>query len=97
VWARVTTFVLPPDELAEATDRLNAAIDAFLGKPGLARADVYLNRKSGNGITITVWESQEQMRATEEAADHLRQDVALEVAGWVDQVREFELIRSEPA
>jgi hypothetical protein len=36
------------------------------------------------------------MKASEDTADHLRSEVALELLGWVERVDEYELIRTEP-
>jgi hypothetical protein len=44
-------------------------------------------------MTITLWESEDAMRASEDEADRLRQDIALELIGWVQSVDEYELVR----
>ena len=95
MWARVTTFQFPPDEVDHAVERFNAAVDAFASQPGLERVDVFVNHRTGAGITITLWTSQDAMKASEDEADRLRGEIAVELVGWIQAVEEYELVRSE--
>jgi heme-degrading monooxygenase HmoA len=95
MWARITTFQFPADEVETAIGQLNAAVDAFSGQPGIERFDVFVNRRTGAGITITFWKDREALKASEDEADRLRGEIALEVAGWIQSVEEYELVRSE--
>jgi heme-degrading monooxygenase HmoA len=95
MWARVSRYQFPAAEIDQVIDKFNAAIDAFAEQPGLRRADVLVSRKSGAGITITLWESMEAMKASEDEANRLREDIALELIGWVQSVEEYELVRTE--
>jgi heme-degrading monooxygenase HmoA len=94
MWARVSRYQFPAAEIERVVDALNAAMASFANQPGLARADVLVSRKSGAGITITVWDTAEAMKASEEEADRLREDVALELIGWVQSVEEYEVVRT---
>ncbi len=93
MWARVSRYQFPAAEIDRVVEALNAAMASFSAQPGLERADVLVSRKSGAGITITVWESVEAMKASEEEANRLREDVALELIGWVQSVEEYEVVR----
>jgi hypothetical protein len=97
MWARVSTYLIPPDDLEKAIQQIDQAVDAFRGRAGLVRVDVFANRRSGAAITISYWESEDAMKASEDAADDLRRGIALEVFGWIQGVKEYELIRTEPA
>jgi heme-degrading monooxygenase HmoA len=94
VWGRVTTFVFPADDVNKAVAHLDRAVDAFLRQPGLAHIDVFLDRRSGAALTVSLWESEEAMKATEDEADRLRNEIAPEVLGWIESVSEYELVRS---
>jgi heme-degrading monooxygenase HmoA len=85
---------LPLEDPEKAVAQLNGAVDAFAGQPGLERVDVLLNRRSGAAMTITVWESEEAMRRSDDDADRLRGHLTLEALGWIDRVSEYELVRS---
>jgi heme-degrading monooxygenase HmoA len=93
MWARVSTYVFPEADVEKAAQQLDQAAAAFAGQPGLERGYVLLNRRSGAALTITVWESEEAMKASEEVAERLRGQVTLEALGWVDRVNEYELVR----
>jgi len=95
MWARVSRYQFPEAEVERVIEQFNEAVDAFSGQPGLKRTDVLVNRRSGAGITVSVWESEESMNASAEAADRLRSDIALELLGWIEGVDQYELVRSE--
>jgi hypothetical protein len=95
MWARVSRYQFPAAEVERVIEQLGAGVDAFSAQPGLKRVDVFVSRKSGAGMTISVWENVESMKASEDQAERLRQDVALELIGWVQSVDEYELVRSE--
>jgi hypothetical protein len=46
-------------------------------------------------MTVSHWASKEAMDASAEYAEHLREDVVLEVIGWTQRVNEYELVRTE--
>lgn len=95
MWARVSRYQFPAAEVDKVIDQFDAALDTFSTQSGLKRADVYVSRKSGAGVTITIWETAAAMEASEEEADRLREDIALELIGWVQSVEEYEVVRSE--
>ncbi len=83
MFARVSTFQGPPDRTADgirvAREQILPAArlqDGFLG--------IYLlfDRESGRSLSITLWETEEDMRASEEAALRARTESA-DVSGDV--------------
>ena len=95
MWARVSRYQFPAAEVDRVIDYINASADAFSSQPGLKRLDVYVSRKSGAGMSVTVWENRDAMQASEEEADRVREDITLELTGWVQTVEEYELVRSD--
>jgi heme-degrading monooxygenase HmoA len=53
------------------------------------------DRSTGKSITLTFWESEEAMRASEEAADKLRQQAADAVQDEIAGVERFEVYINE--
>ena len=83
MFARVSTFQGPPDQTAEgiriAREQILPAArlqDGFLG------IYVLYDREGGKSLAVTLWESVEAMRASEEAALRARTESA-EVSGDV--------------
>src|SRR3712207_488869 len=77
MFARVSTFLGPPDQTSEgirvAREQILPAArlqDGFVG--------IYLlyDRESGRSLAITLWETEEDMRASEEAARRARTERA---------------------
>jgi heme-degrading monooxygenase HmoA len=93
MWARVTRYQFPAAEVEQLIEQFNAGADTIAARPGLKRVEVLVSRKSGAGMTITIWESEDAMRASEDEADRLRQEIALELIGWIQSVDEYELVR----
>ena len=53
------------------------------------------DRASGKGVTLTFWETKEAMKASEEAANKLRQQAADEMDEEIAGVERFEVFISE--
>lgn len=58
---------------------------------GAKSAYLLLDRRSGKALTITLWESEEALRASEEAANKLRGDAAGSAGGTVQDVERYEV------
>ena len=95
MWARVTRYQFPAAEVERVIEQFGAGVEEIEKQPGLRRVDVLVSRKSGAGMTISVWESLEAMKASDEKAEELRQEIALELIGWIETVEEYELVRSD--
>lgn len=91
---RVTRFQFPAADVERAIEQLNGALDR-LSKNGLQRVDILVNPKTGAAITVAVWESEDAMKASEEEAEEIRSELALELTGWIQAVEQYEVIRSE--
>ncbi len=51
-----------------------------------------VDRQDGTSISITLWESEEAMRASEEAADQLRSDAAGAAEAQIASVERCEVV-----
>jgi heme-degrading monooxygenase HmoA len=91
---RVTRFQFPAADVEKAVKQLNGALDR-LSKKGLERVDILLDPKTGAAVTVAVWASEEAMKASEEEAEELRSELALELTGWIQGVERYDVIRSE--
>ena len=96
MFARVSTFQGPPDQTAEgikvAREQILPAArlqDGFVG--------IYLlyDRESGRSLAITLWETEEDMRASEEAALRARTESAVTSGDVIVGVERYEVALQE--
>ncbi len=77
MFARVWTFTGTSDELDEAIRQVRENV-----LPSVEQLDGYkgayflVDRQNGKSLSVTLWESEEVMRASEEAVNSLRSELA---------------------
>lgn len=91
MWARVSTYQLPADDVDAAIERFNQAL-GDVNEPGLERAELLVDRSSGKALTITVWNSEETRQASVEAANQIRSDAANAASVSIMDVSNYEIL-----
>jgi heme-degrading monooxygenase HmoA len=76
MYARVSTYELPPGELDAAVRGFRAGTASLRRVEGAAAAYVLVDRTSGKALTLTLWESDDALRASEEQAERIRREAA---------------------
>ena len=94
MWARVSTYQFPSENVDPTVDRFNEALGS-LAEPGLKRVELLVDRTTGKGMTITVWESEEALLASVEAANRIRSGAADAAGASILDVQHYELVRDE--
>lgn len=94
MWARVSTYQLPADNVDAAVERFNQAL-GDVKEPGLERAELLVDRSSGKALTITVWGSEETLQASVEAANQIRSSAADAADVSILDVSHFEIIEDQ--
>ena len=95
MFARVSTYQGDPGQIDEG---LNYARENIL--PRVQQVDgfegVYylVDRESGKALTITLWESEEALRASEEEANRLRSESAESASATIESVERYEVVIS---
>ena len=97
MFARASTIVGSREKVAEAVSILESQVlpqiqqmDGFSGILGL------VDREMGKSLVITLWETQEALRASEEAANMLRADAAKELGSTASpMVDRYEVVLQE--
>jgi heme-degrading monooxygenase HmoA len=91
--ARVSRLEGDPGKIDEATQR---AVQDILPRarklPGFQGAIAMVDRDKGRTLLVTLWESAEKMRSSEEQADKLRQESAEVGRGRVVGVERYEVM-----
>ncbi len=73
MFARVTLGEAPPERLDHMTHEIREhVLPALRMQDGFAGVLLLVERESGRVLAVTLWESQQAMNATEEAAYWLR-------------------------
>ena len=93
---RVTRIEGSPEQVDRGNEYVEGSVlpaarqmDGFRGILSL------IDRENGRGLTVTLWESEEAMRASEERADRLRDDAAQAMGGTIAGVERYEVTLSE--
>ena len=93
MYARLTTVEAPPDRMDDATRHIQEQVlpqlqqlDGFKGFIALR------DRASGRVRGVAFWESEEALRATDEAAARIRGGVTEATGGTIASVENYEVI-----
>jgi heme-degrading monooxygenase HmoA len=90
--ARVTTLEVPPDRMDDATRHVREQVLPRLSQMEGFKGFVVLgSRQSGKLQGVAFWESEEALRATDEAVVPIREGAAEAAGGTVAGVEEFEV------
>ena len=93
MYARLTRFQGPPDRLEEGIFLLHEqVIPRARLRNGQVSGYWLLDRASGQGVVVSLWETEAAMLASEAAAEQLRQAVVDHVGGTVLSVEQFEVV-----
>jgi heme-degrading monooxygenase HmoA len=75
-----------------AVDNMNAhLLPRVFEMDGNRGAILLMDRETGKMMTITLWESEEAMRASEEKANQLRGDTAQTTSASIGNIERFEV------
>ena len=94
--ARVSTYQGPPNVTQEQVDEADRydrenVLPAARQMEGFKGAIALLDRQSGKALSVTLWESEQAMRASEEDANRLRQESAEAANETVENVERYEV------
>ena len=96
MFARVSTFEGPPERVDElvhtAVEKVLPQLRRFSGFNGIL---TLADRQSGKVLTVLLWESEEAMRASEEASYWYRRFSAEAAGDKVTSVERYEVVFSE--
>jgi heme-degrading monooxygenase HmoA len=77
MYARVSTIQGSTDQIDDGIDRLReTTVPAVKQLDGCKGIVTLVDRQSGKSVAITLWETEDAMRASEEQANRLRREAA---------------------
>jgi heme-degrading monooxygenase HmoA len=92
MFARVSTYQGPPEQLDQginhARERILPAVRNIAGFSGVF---FLADREIGKALTVTLWESEQAMQASEEEANRLRRESAEAAGERVEAVERYEV------
>ncbi len=92
MFARVSTYQGSPQQIDEGLDHARQSILPRVQEVDGFEGVYYLvDRQSGKALSITLWESEEAMRASEEEANKLRGESAEAAGATVEGVERYEV------
>jgi heme-degrading monooxygenase HmoA len=91
LFARATTLRGTPDSVEAGVQQYRDTLSRFRQIPGNRGAFLLIDRRSGKGIGVTLWESEQAMVDSREQANQLRQQAAEQAGGQIESVEEYEV------
>lgn len=96
MYARVTVVQGSPDKIEQGIESFNSQVlPAVKGVAGYKAAFLLADRKTGKGIGITLWESEDARRRGAEAVASAREATITAMGGTVPPVEEYEVVASD--
>ena len=89
--ARATTLRTSPEAAEQAIEQYRQALSTFREMDGNRGAFLLVDRNSGKGIGVTLWENEQAVADSREQANQLRQQAAQQAGGQIQSVEEYEV------
>lgn len=96
MFARVSTFQGPPDQTAEGIRLAREQIlPAARLQDGFKGIYLLFDRETGRSLSITLWETEADMKASEEAANRARDESVRAAGDAIVKVEHYEVALAE--
>jgi heme-degrading monooxygenase HmoA len=92
VFARIVRYTVDPDRCDEALAAFERAAQEIGDIEGITGGYVMADGDSGRIVTVTLWEDQGKMEASEVRASRLRQEALRSVEGDVESVERLKVV-----
>ncbi len=93
MYARVSTIQGPAEQLDQGLDRMTTEILPKVKQLGAQGVISLADRTSGKSLTITLWDTEEDLRQSEEQANQLRRQAAEGIGSSSEpQVERYEVV-----
>lgn len=96
MWARVSLYSGSPDSLDADLDYTQETIMPKLREvAGFQGIYALADRDTGTTMSVTLWDSEDDLRASEDAANQFRSDSTKHAGGSVVSVERYEVVYHE--
>ncbi len=93
MFARVSTYTGEPDELVRGFESARGDLQQI---DGFSKAYFCVDRASGKGLTITLWDDEKALEASAERARQLRTQATQPSGATVESVQQYEVALTVP-
>ncbi len=93
MFARVSTYTGEPDELVRGFESARGDLQQI---DGFSNAYFCVDRASGKGLTITLWDDEKALEASAERARQLRTRATQPSGATVESVQQYEVALTVP-
>ena len=93
MYARIARYIIDPDRCDEAVASFGEAGTKIGALEGFESGYLLIDTDSGEVVTLTFWESQAALDASEMRATSARQGAVRAVDGNVDAVKRYDVVR----
>jgi hypothetical protein len=93
MFARVSTYTGDPDELVRGFEGARGDLQQI---DGFSHAYFCVDRASGKGLTITLWNNEQALEASAEQARQLRSRATEPSGAVIDSVQHYEVALTVP-
>jgi heme-degrading monooxygenase HmoA len=91
VFARIVRYTVDPERCDEALEAFEAAANEIGDIDGIMGGYVMVDGEEGRIVTVTLWEDQSKMEASEVRASRLRHEALRTVEGDIDSVERLRI------
>lgn len=92
MFARVSRYEVPAERLQEDLEGAQATARRVEAMPGSLGIYYLVDREAGRTMSITLWQDEAAMKASEESADSLRAETTSAVAARITGVERYEVV-----
>jgi heme-degrading monooxygenase HmoA len=95
MFARVSTLSGDPQDVGQMEGQLRQVLPSVRELAGFKGLLAMVDRSSGKSMAVTLWESEQAMKDSEDAANKIREDTAAATGEQIIGVERFEVVLDE--
>lgn len=93
MWARVSRFEGPVDKVDDDIRTSRETVSELIkGSSGSEGVYYLVDRETGRSMAVTLWESEQAMRDSEQIAARIREESTAQVGGTIVGVERYEVV-----
>ena len=91
MYARVARYQGSPQQIEQGLQTFRQSRQQLQQMQGFKKAYLLIDRQTGKGVSVTLWESEEAMRQSDAAARQIRSQGAQAMGGTISEAELYEV------